>query len=286
MTYPVAQDPAAREVLAAWQQERGAEIGVHLHPWNTPPFTDSPDPEPIPTIKLPPTLLAAKLRTLVDCLTETFQAPPRSFRMGRFDWTPGLLELLPRFGLRVDSSMVPLTFKGEGYKNFLAPADPFWVDDAGSSGTRLLEAPVTMVPVWKASAAAVHRLAGLLPETAGKALLSRYRFVGAAGIHPAWFPQLSMRLAAWLHRRRGGRVLTMFLHSSELFPGGSPQFPDAAAVDRLVAKLRDFLSWLVKRGPVTGLTLSGLYDLLVKSQFEGGAQGSRTPAPQAPSPNP
>ena len=95
-----------------------------------------------------------------------------------------------------------------------------------------------------------------------------------------------MRLAAGLHRRRGGRVLTMFLHSSELFPGGSPQFPDAAAVDRLVAKLRDFLSWLVKRGPVTGLTLSGLYDLLVKSQFEGGGQGLRTPAPQAPSPNP
>ena len=214
--------------------------------------------------------MAAKLKTLVDYLTETFQEPPRAFRMGRFDWTPGLLELLPAFGLRVDSSMVPLTFKGEGQQNFLTPADPFWVDKAGSSGARLLEAPVTMVPVWKASAAAVHRLAGLLPATAGKALLSRYRFVGAAGIHPAWFPGFSMRLAAWLHRRRGGRVLTMFLHSSELFPGGSPQFPDAAAVDRLVAKLRDFLSWLVKRGPVTGLTLSGLYDLMVKSQFEGG----------------
>ena len=286
VTYPVAQDPAAREVLAAWQQERGAEIGVHLHPWNTPPFTDSPDPEPIPTIKLPPALLAAKLRTLVDCLTETFQGQPRAFRMGRFDWAPGLLELLPRFGLRVDSSMVPLTFKGEGRKNFVTPADPFWLDGSGLPDGRLLEAPVTMVPVWKASARAVHRLAGLLPETAGKALLSRYRFVGAAGIHPAWFPRFSMRLAAGLHRRRGGRVLTMFLHSSELFPGGSPQFPDAAAVDRLVAKFRDFLSWLVKRGPVTGLTLSGLYDLLVKSQFEGGGQGLRTPAPQAPSPNP
>jgi len=33
-------------------------------------------------------------------------------------------------------------------------------------------------------------------------------------------------------------------------------------VDRLVAKLRDFLHWLVRRGPVTGVTLSGLHDLL------------------------
>jgi hypothetical protein len=33
----------------------------------------------------------------------------------------------------------------------------------------------------------------------------------------------------------------------------------------MVAKFRDFLSWLVKRGPVTGLTLSGLYDLMASN---------------------
>jgi hypothetical protein len=260
-TYPVAQDPAAREVLVAWRQERGAEIGVHLHPWNTPPFTDLPDPEPIATTKLPLTLVEAKLKTLVDCITEGFQTPPRSFRMGRFDWSPGLFKLLPGCGLRVDTSMVPLTFKGDGPQNFLTPPDPFWVEVPSSPDSGLLEVPVTMVPVWKGSAEAVRRLASLLPGKAGKALLSRYRFVGAAGIHPAWFPLASMRLAASLHRRRGGRVLTLFLHSSELLFGGSPDFPDAASVDRLVAKLRNFLAWLVKQGPVTGLTLSGLYDL-------------------------
>jgi hypothetical protein len=186
--------------------------------------------------------------------------------MGRFDWSTGLLELLPRFALRVDSSMVPLTFKGEGPQNFLAPADPFWLDLPASPGMEVLEAPVTMVPVWARSAKALHRLAGLFPGKGGEALLSRFRFVGAAGIHPAWFPQFSMRLAANLHRRRGGRVLTLFLHSSELLPGGNPDFPDAAAVDQLVTKLRDFLNWLVKRVPVTGVTLSGLYDLLAASR--------------------
>jgi hypothetical protein len=267
-TYPVAQDPAARKVLVAWQQERGAEIGVHLHPWNTPPFTDSPDPEPLATTRLPLPLVEAKLKSLVDFLTEKFPEAPRSFRMGRFDWSPGLLKLLPGCGLRVDTSMVPLTFKGDGVQNFLTPPDPFWLEVAAAPGERLLEAPVTMVPVWQGSAKAVHRLAGLLPGKAGKALLSRYRFVGAAGIHPAWFPQLSMRLAASLHKRRGGRVLTLFLHSSELLPGGSPDFPDAASVDRLVAKLRDFLTWLVQQGPVTGLTLSGLYGFMASNPWD------------------
>ncbi|MEJ2070208.1 MAG: hypothetical protein P8X49_07845 [Syntrophobacterales bacterium] len=261
-TYPVAQDAAAREVLISWREKHGAEIGVHLHPWNTPPFRDLPQPEPIPTAQLPPDLLEAKLGSLVHCITETFEQSPRSFRMGRFDWSTGLLKLLPRFGLRVDSSMVPLTWKGEGPQNFLAPPDPFWLEMSDSPDLMLLEAPVTMVPVWAASARAWHRLAFLLPANLAEALLSRFRFVGAAGIHPSWFPRLSMRLAARLHQRRGGRVLTLFLHSSELLPGGSPDFPDAGAVDRLTAKLRDFLAWLVKQGSVTGVTLSELPDLL------------------------
>jgi hypothetical protein len=40
-------------------------------------------------------------------------------------------------------------------------------------------------------------------------------------------------------------------------------------VDRLVAKLRDFLAWLVKRGPVKGVTLSGLHELWAAGKVQG-----------------
>jgi len=83
----------------------------------------------------------------------------------------------------------------------------------------------------------------------------------AAGIHPVWYPLPSMRLAAKLHSRRGGRVLNMFLHSSELAVGGTPQFPDEAAVARLIGKIRVFLRWLQATGPVEGITLSDLYEM-------------------------
>jgi hypothetical protein len=53
----------------------------------------------------------------------------------------------------------------------------------------------------------------------------------------------------------------MFLHSSELAPGGSPQFPTEAAVQRLVRKIRALLTWLKQTGPVQGVTLSDLFDL-------------------------
>ena len=61
-----------------------------------------------------------------------------------------------------------------------------------------------------------------------------------------------MQLAAHLHRRRGGRVLTMFFHSSELKPGASRLFPTEAAVSRFVEKIRTFLTWLRATGPVSG----------------------------------
>ena len=72
------------------------------------------------------------------------------------------------------------------------------------------------------------------------------------------YPLASLQLAAYLHRRRGGRVLTMYFHSSELAPETNPLFPTEAAVNRFVDKIRTFLTWLVKTGPVEGVTLAAL----------------------------
>jgi hypothetical protein len=91
------------------------------------------------------------------------------------------------------------------------------------------------------------------------AIFTAFRHIGVAGIHPAWFPLQSMKLAVRLHRARGGKVLNMFLHSSELKPGATPSFRTERAVNSLVEKIRRFLKWLVSTGPVEGVTLSELY---------------------------
>ena len=258
VSYQVARDPAACEVLARWRDLYGAEIGAHLHPWSTPPYPDLPQPEPVPSEQLPLPLLRDKLGNLISTIKDSLGVTPASFRMGRFDFGPKILSLLPEFGLRVDSSIVPLTWK-DRTDYFLAPADPFPLAPATTHGPALLEVPLTMVPVLASLPRALARLAPALPGTSGRQLLSWFKYVGAAGIQPAWFPLTSMRLAAALHRRRGGHTLTMFFHSSELKPGASRLFPNEAAVQRLVAKLRAFLTWLVQSGPVEGVTLSRLY---------------------------
>jgi hypothetical protein len=258
VTHQVARDPAACRVLTRWQDRFKAEIGVHLHPWNTPPFLDLPDPEPVPSERLPRELLRDKFASLIHQIQTNLEVTPRSFRMGRFDAGLKVWGLLPEFGLAVDSSVAPLTPKGAQAGHFLAPADPFVLQFPGISSQALLEVPVTMVPVVAGTPELVMRLAAVLPPAWGQRLRNSFRYVAAVGVQPAWYPLASLQLAARLHRRRGGRVLTMFFHSSELKPGASRLFPTETAVQQFVGKIRTFLTWLLGTGPVEGVTLAEL----------------------------
>ena len=178
--------------------------------------------------------------------------------MGRFDAGSQVFSLLPEFGFEVDSSVAPLTRKNPDPRFFLAPADPFWLGDIGPEGKPLLEVPITLVPLVAGTPELIDRLAARVPPTWGARLRSLFRYGGVAGVQPAMYPLASLQLAAYLHRRRGGRVLTMYFHSSELAPETNPLFPTEAAVNRFVDKIRTFLTWLVKTGPVEGVTLAAL----------------------------
>ncbi|MGA7576843.1 MAG: hypothetical protein ACLQUW_04280 [Desulfobaccales bacterium] len=258
VTHRVVQDPAACEILARWRDVHRAEIGAHLHPWSTPPFQEMSLREPVPPEQLPTPILREKFANLVAEVWRSLGVKPTSFRAGRFEVGPKALGLLPEFGFKVDSSVAPLTLKG-GDDYFLAPADPFHLTQTATGKPPLLEAPLTLVPLISLLPRALARLAPRLSLSAGRRLLSCFQYLGAAGIQPAWFSLPSMRLAAALHRSRGGRVLTMFFHSTELLPGGNRLFPSETAVAGFVGKIRAFLNWLVRSGPVEGVTLSGLY---------------------------
>jgi hypothetical protein len=283
VTYQVASDPQACQVLAHWQDRWQAEIGAHLHPWNTPPFMDLTEREPIRSENLPFQLLREKFHNLLQRLKEKLEVTPRSFRMGRFDWGPKVLALLAENGIGVDSSMMPCTQQIPGPDHFLVPSDPFFLKLGAPPGQVLLEVPLTVVPLWPGAPPLIHRFSTLLPGQRGELLRRAFQYVGVAGVQPAMFPLSPMRWAVRLHRRRGGRVITMYFHSSELQPGATPQFPTEAAVQRLLMKIRRFLQWLVQSGPVKGGTLSDLQEEYGYPVWEERDQRLRPSTPAAPS---
>ncbi len=259
VTYPAAVDRECGRVLRSWRRELGAEIGAHLHPWNTPPFPKLPFPEPVRSDLLPDPLIRAKLESLTEAMGNRLEVKPASFRMGRFDLSAGMRRLLPACGLHTDSSVVPYRLMENGADHFLAENDPFWWDGNEAGGDSLLEVPLTQLALFPRLSAELYRVSCRMTGKGRLKLFSTFRALGVVGIQPAWYSLPSMQWAARLHHSRGGKVLTLFFHSTELLPGASPYSPSDAAVRRLTEKIRRFLRWLTTRYSIEGMTLSQLH---------------------------
>ena len=262
--YTVFASAPARAVLEEMRDSHGAEIGAHLHHWSTPPFDGSPQAgasgAPARTHLLPRELLRRRLRTLFDAGRDFQGAPLTSFRMGRWDLKAELRPLLAEEGILVDSSVCPLRAFAGGADHFLAPADPYWVE--GAPERPLLEAPITQVPLVPGMERLWRGLAGRRRE-----VLDRFHFFGALSANPFWHGASAMRLATWLHVRRGGKVLGLFWHSSEMLPGGSPHVPDEAAATAALEKIFGFCRWLREHFAVEGVTLTALRALAPELHF-------------------
>lgn len=229
----------------------GAEVGGHLHHWSTPPFLPAHNPEKQPerTWRLPVELFTARLRSLLHAGRTFLGAPLTSFRMGRWDLKASLLPILAENGIQVDSSVCPLRALSDAPNHFLAPADPYWLDLPDN--LRILEAPITQIPVTKSASRFWAKLA---PAK----LLDKFHRFGALSANPFWHGPTVMRLATRLHVARGGKVLSLFWHSSELMPGASPHVPDQKAADAALAKILTFCEWLKNSFDVEGLPITAL----------------------------
>ena len=254
--HTVFADAGACRVLEQMRDHYGAEIGAHLHHWSTPPASPLDPPhegQPTRTDKLPRDLLRQRLATLLDAGREFQGAPLTSFRMGRWDLKDCVRPLLSEAGIKVDSSVCLLRHFPGGPDHFLAPADPYWVE--GWQGAPLLEAPITQIPLHPA-------LAQLWYRACPAASRDKFHFWGVLSPNPFWHAPRIMRWAARLViAGRGGQVLSLFWHSSEMLPGGSPHVPDQKAADAVLERIYAFLSWLRETFPVQGCTASQLAEL-------------------------
>lgn len=261
--HTVFTDAAACRVLETMRDRHGAEIGAHLHHWSTPPFEDDAEfcgGAPARTHTLDPELLEARLVSLLEAGRAFQGAPIRSFRMGRWDLKSPLFPMLARNGIRTDSSICPLRVYKGGADHFLAPYQPYW---PLGTDTPFLEVPVTQIPLFSFLPRLWQKLYGPTDRR------DNFHFLAALSASPFWHNDAVMRLCVRLLRMRHGTVLCLFWHSTEIWPGGSPAVPDAAAVEHVLRRVRSFLTWLRSNFPVQGLTLSGLHERIVREAASG-----------------
>ncbi len=289
--HEMARDPAFQELARDALARGRAEIGMHLHAWNTPPLAPlagSVSPSGAYLIEYPEPVLREKVKAMTGLLEQTFATPVRSHRAGRWALDARYARALLDHGYRVDSSVTPhvswqgspgATRGGADYRGF--PERPYLLDPerihrAGDS--RLLEVPMTIRP--HGPAAVRRALDSIGPPPLWKRALRRFvrpvRWLRPNGRNLRDLLALADECAD-----AGEPCAVFMLHSSELMPGGSPTFRSAASIERLYAHLEALFAHV--SGRFAGRTLSAFHDEHVPRLR---AERARGPAPDAPSRRP
>jgi hypothetical protein len=263
VTYRVANNPLAIEILSRWQADGRAEIGAHLHPWANPPIQDE---NAVEMQHVYPSELADEwLKNKLVGLTETIQANlkirPTSYRAGRWGFDQRQADILGDLGYTADCSISPkLSWKndlgkldGAGGPDFtFEPVMPHMLN------AKVMEVPVTILFTgwFKKENSAVGNFYLNLPNGFLKKNMNRLFF------RETWLRIFSgTDLDDWQRLYRAAEVnhlpvLEFMIHSSELMPGGSPYAKTAKAVENIYRRLNELFDLLQSKG-VEGITLSG-----------------------------
>lgn len=253
ITYPVATNATAIEILGGYRDAGRCEIGTHPHPWNTPPLTEARIPFNSFISNLPPALQFEKIQTLTDTIERNFGSRPTSYRSGRWGFNDDIARHLIRLGYAIDTSVYPTcSWRPLGGPDFTGRShDAFTFQADGKNGGSLLEVPATIdfVQQPRHVAARISRVVKGLP--AGEKFAAALSKLGVLQ-HLFLSPEINtaagmIRLASTL-RARGARVVNMFFHSPTLLEGCSPFTRTPAQVAAFMACIESFLAFAQAAG--------------------------------------
>lgn len=254
--YEMMQNAEYVEFISSVEDSMTGELGMHLHGWSTPPFYSLPIEEkgaPYLT-EYPTDIMEEKISVMTDIIKSRTGIKPVSHRAGRWSTDERYFALLSKYGYLVDCSVTPHVnwqttvgttkgFGGTDYTNF--SEIPYFIGD-----TKLLEVPVT-----------IRRSHALLFEddlTVKNIMRSFYRVYKGQNL---WCnPNLTgihglRKIVNYISDsgRKEDDYLMFFTHSSQLMPGGSPQYRTVESIEKLYNKLEMVFNFIAQR--YTGITL-------------------------------
>lgn len=270
-TYFTTYQVAIREWAAATLRELhagGAEIGAHLHPWNTPPLEEPFLPRNTMLKNLPPALQLAKLERLTATLRDAVRVQPRSFRAGRYGLGRDTVAALIRCGYEVDSSITPF-LSWEAYDDgptFVgAPLETYRLGGEGDvripeADGALLEIPMSIgysrapFGFW----GGLRRMLAARPlrplHLAG--LASRVGLITQISLSPETHGVADMLILSRRLIDQGVRHLHLFFHSPSLRPGLSPFAAQPADVERIYRGIASYVEQLARMTSLAFVTIS------------------------------
>jgi hypothetical protein len=232
ISYPVATNPVSISILKKILDEGKCEIGMHCHPWNTPPFEEEICDVNSMLCNLPESLVLEKLRVLHGAIRENFGIAPVSFRSGRWGFSSSVARALLQLGYRIDTSVSPFVdwcrYNGPDYSTY--PFYPYRFDPSEIATPQadgpLLEIPATVgflqhdfvrCQKWiKYTEADIGQKLHL------KGIFSRLGLLNRVWLSPELEDANTMIQLANRMKKKGAQVINMSFHSTTLMAGLTP----------------------------------------------------------------
>ena len=248
ITYPVATDQRAAEVLRRLDTGGDCEIGAHHHAWETPPCSDEDIRRHPYASTLPRTQFEAQLESLTVAIQGAVGRRPVSYRSGRFGFSADHVSALERSGYQVESSVAPLFYEShKGGPEFVeAPLRPYFLayDNATRAGSsQVLEVPLSVALNRRLPKPLQYAYARLPSPYMSKRILRALRLLRPRWLRPSYSSLEDMIGLAKDLARWNEPVLNLLFHSSEAIVGGSPYNRTQGELDAFCDRLDRFLSF-------------------------------------------
>lgn len=282
VTYQIASTPESAAVIRDLAADGSAEIGAHLHPWNTPPSCGM-EPRISMLRDYPPEFQRLKLERLLEEFDASLGIRPTSFRAGRFGVGRSVIEALVDNAIFVDSSVTPLiSWEGDGGPSFLdAPTRMYRLDGSGDVPTPnaaglVVEVPVT-VGFTRFAPADWPRVARLLAAARGRGVrlfgvASRLGLFRRVILSPETHSVDDMLRISRRMIEAGEPYLHMYFHSSSLVPGFSPFVRTEQDREALYDTLRRFVEGLSESADVRFCTVTEAAEAYGPAALAAGAR--------------
>ena len=227
---PIVDSDLAVDIIGRALSSGEADVGVHLHPWVTPPFDEDVNRVNSYAGNLPEHVERAKIRTMRDLIAARFGRRPVAYRAGRYGIGPNSFRILEEEGFLCDSSVRTMfDYRDDGGPDFRwSGHHPHWVGPT----QKLLEIPLTTMFIghFGRIGRKFYGMAGHIGRMRG--ILARSGIVERIPFTPEGVPANKMPKAIDSALGIGIRLLSFSFHSPSLAIGHTPYVRSQSDLDQ------------------------------------------------------
>ncbi|MBF0448489.1 MAG: WalW protein [Magnetococcales bacterium] len=269
--YAIASQEAGVALLKAFQDDKKALIGTHLHPWISPPLTEALCLSHSYPGNLPKKLEQEKLSRLTETIGQAFGQIPTIYKAGRYGFGPNSAEILTSLGYLVDLSPAPgFDFRADGGPNYLDESNhPRFLDETSN---------LFCLPDTGAIIGALHRFGPTLhplllnPRLAALRLpgiFSRLRLLERIRLSPEGFTLAELKRLTRFLLAGGIRSFHFSFHSPSWQPGHTPYVRNQSDLDRFMAILEGYFDFFLRELGGRSQTPLEIRDRFLNTPFPG-----------------